>query len=385
MKPLAEAERERRRAAVQRAMAESPNSIMPRASVLLGDVSVRSIAEWARLDPVCRAMNRDPAIQSAMDAVKTRMEPALAWAKTKPDADGNSYSVLLKPQANEAELIDRIAAAFADVKAAPQIEPPSQTMAEMCSLYPVFDAHIGMHAWSRETGAVDYDLRLASDDMRLAIGKVMAITPDSETAILLIGGDYFHADDNRAETPANRHKLDVDGRQFKVVDVGISILSHTIESLLGKHRKVIVRVMRGNHDEHAHLVLTYALAERYRDNVRCEVQKDPRDLFMFQWGRSAIFAHHGDKAKPQQMAMYLSDVCEFWSATKHRHFFSGHVHHDHAKDLGPLRWESLRAFCPPDAYAASMGYGGRRALQSVTFHREDGLVQRNYDPIQRAA
>jgi hypothetical protein len=366
-------------------MAESPRSIAPYAAELLGGITVKNISEWARTDAVCRVMNRDPAIQSAMDAVKTKMEPALAWAKTKPDADGNSYSVLLKPQANETDLIDRIAAAFADVPAAPQIDPPSQAMADLLTLYPVFDAHIGMHAWSRETGSVDYDLRHAAEDMRQAIGKVMAITPDSQTAILLIGGDYFHADDNRAETPANRHKLDVDGRQFKVVDVGINILSHTIESLLGKHAKVIVRVMRGNHDEHAHLILTYALAERYRDNVRCEVQKDPRDLFMFQWGRSAIFAHHGDKAKPQQMAMYLSDVCEFWSATKHRHFFSGHVHHDHAKDLGPLRWESLRAFCPPDAYAASMGYGGRRALQSVTFHHEDGLVQRNYDPIQRAA
>jgi hypothetical protein len=116
---------------------------------------------------------------------------------------------------------------------------------------------------------------------------------------------------------------------------------------------------------------------------RVEVDKSPRDLFMLQWGKCAIFAHHGDKGKPQQMALYLSDVCPFWSDTRHRHYLVGHVHHDHAKDLGPLRYESLRAFCPPDAYAASMGYGGRRALQSMTFDRRDGLVLRALDPIER--
>lgn len=360
----------------------APRAPMTYAAGLLGDGSTgHTLSEWAR-----GRTPPDPAIQAAMDAVKTQMVPALAWAKTKPDGDGNSYSVLLKPQAQPTEdLIDRLVTAFGNITPAPPIAAPAASCADLLSLYPIFDAHIGMHAWGRETGAVDYDLRLAADDMQQALAKVMTITPNSGTAILLIGGDYFHADDNRAETPANKHKLDVDGRQFKVVEVGLAILCHAIDLLLGKHSQVIVRVLRGNHDEHSHITLTYALGERYRDNPRCTVQKDPRDLFMHQWGRAAIFAHHGDKAKPQQMAMYLSDVCEFWSATKHRHFFSGHVHHDQAKDIGPLRWESLRAFCPPDAYAASMGYGGRRALQSVTFHREDGLVQRNYDPIQRAA
>jgi hypothetical protein len=131
------------------------------------------------------------------------------------------------------------------------------------------------------------------------------------------------------------------------------------------------------------MVLTFALGERYREDHRVTVDKSPRDLFMLQWGRCAIFAHHGDLGKPQQMALYLSDICPFWSATRHRHYLTGHTHHDHAKDLGPLRWESLRAFCPPDAYASSMGYGGRRALQSLTFHKQDGLVLRALDPIER--
>lgn len=356
---------------------EAHNGNISAAARFLG-MRPNGLKEWVR-------NNRDPAIQAAMNAVGTQMQPGLVWVKTKGKDGEPGHSVLLKPTDTAPDLLERLATAFADIPAREPVKPPEAASDALLTMYPLFDAHIGMMAWGRETGSEDYDLSLAASDLHMALAKVMAITPNSGEAIFLIGGDCLHADDNRAETPASRHKLDVDGRQFKVTVAAVEMLANAIEAILAKHGRVQVRVMRGNHDEHAHLILTHALAQRYRLEPRISVEMEPRDLFMRQWGASAIFAHHGDKAKPQQIALYLSDVCPFWSATKHRHYFSGHVHHDQAKDIGPLRWETLRPFCPPDAYAASMGYGARRALQSVTFHREDGLVQRNYDPIQRTA
>ena len=326
----------------------------------------------------------DPAIQAAKEAVGTRMTPVLAWAKTKSET-GDSYSVLLKPQSFSEDLLDRLGDAFQDIPAAAPIAAPQNSLDDLCTLYPLMDGHIGMQAWGRETGGPDYDLKLAERDMHHAFAKLAILTPRSRKAILLIGGDFFHADDENAETPKSKHKLDVDGRHWKVLDVGVALIAAVIENLAAKHSELLVRVMRGNHDENSHLILNFSLAERYRDNPRVHIEKEPRDLFMMQWGRCMIAAHHGDKAKPERLAMLLSDVCPFWSATRHRHVFTGHVHHDAAKDIGPLRWESLRAFCPPDSYAASMGYGGRRALQSVTFHKNDGIVLRALDPIERAA
>lgn len=325
----------------------------------------------------------DPAIKDSMVAVGTGLVPALAWAKTK-NPDGTSYSVLLKPDVSAPEdMAQAIRDALEGMTPSPEITPPDAVMTDLCTVYPLMDAHVGMHAWGRETGGPDYDVKLALRDMRHAFAKVLALTPPSAQAILIIGGDFFHADDTNSETPASKHKLDTDGRFFKVIDLGISIIAETIDRLLSRHGRVMVRVLRGNHDPHSSLTLNFAISERYRNESRVQIEKDPRDLFMFQWGRCAIFAHHGDKGKPLQMALYLSDVCPFWSATRHRHYLTGHVHHDHAKDVGPLRWESLRAFCPPDAYAAGMGYGARRALQSLTFHNNDGLVLRALDPIER--
>lgn len=351
------------------------------------DISYRDIIrilDRAGYTTDVRKQYLDPAVKNGMQAIGTNMVPALAWAKIPPKDGEIGYSLMLKPEAEPPEAVaERIREALEGMEAAEPVSPPESVMADLCAVYPLMDAHVGMLAWGRETGSQDYDLDHAAQDMRHAFAKVLALTPAAEQAVLLIGGDFFHADDNRAETPANRHKLDVDGRFWKVLDVGIGIIAETVHKLLQKHAKVMVRVLRGNHDPHSSMTLNFALAERYRNETRVHIEKDPRDLFMMQWGKCAIFAHHGDKGKPQQMALYLSDVCPFWSETRHRHYLTGHVHHDHAKDLGPLRYESLRAFCPPDAYAASMGYGGRRALQSITFHKADGLVLRALDPIDR--
>jgi DNA repair exonuclease SbcCD nuclease subunit len=319
-----------------------------------------------------------------MAAVGTNLTPSLAWVKVPAKDDEPGYSVMLRPDAQPPEAVaERIREALEGMVPAEPVVAPENVMADLCAFYMLMDAHVGMLAWGRETGSQDYDLEHAAKDMRHAFAKVLALTPAAEQAVLLIGGDFFHSDDTRAETPANRHKLDVDGRFWKIVDVGIGIIAETVARLLTKHAKLHVRVLRGNHDPHSSMTLNFALAERYRNEPRVMVEKEPRDLFMMQWGKCAIFAHHGDKGKPQQMALYLSDVCPFWSQTRHRHYLTGHVHHDQAKDLGPLRYESLRAFCPPDAYAAGMGYGARRALQSITFHKQDGLVLRALDPIDR--
>jgi hypothetical protein len=341
-----------------------------------------TLSEWTR-SSLGVNNSRDLAVQTAMDAVGTGLVPHSMWTKVPPKDGEPGFSVYHKIEQPPEDVAERIRAALEGLTPAEPVIAPESVMADLCAVYPLMDAHVGMQAWGKETGGQDYDLTLAAQDMRQAFAKVLALTPAAEKAVLLIGGDYFHSDDTRAETPASKHKLDMDGRFHKVLDVGIAIIAETVDRLLAKHASVTVRVLRGNHDPHSHLVLTFALGERYRLESRVEVDKSPRDLFMLQWGKCAIFAHHGDKGKPQQMALYLSDVCPFWSDTRHRHYLVGHVHHDHAKDLGPLRYESLRAFCPPDAYAASMGYGGRRALQSMTFDRRDGLVLRALDPIER--
>jgi hypothetical protein len=322
------------------------------------------------------AAARDPAIQGAMDAIGSGMEPSTVWVKT----DG--YSVMLRPERKAGVTLEDIADAFDNITPAAPVVPPASVMDDLLTIYPLFDVHFGMLSWGDETGE-DYDTKLASSDMAMALVKTMALTPDSHTALLLIGGDFFHADDGNAETPASKHKLDVDGRHNRVVDLGVDLLANAVDALLQKHAEVRIKVLRGNHDEHSHIVLRVAMSQRYRNEPRVMVDDGKADLFHMAWGVGLIAAHHGDRSKPERLALEIADTCPDWSTTRQRYVFTGHVHHTQVKDLGAIQWESLRAFCPRDAYAAGHHYSSRRQMQSITFHREDGLVLRAYDPVRR--
>lgn len=322
------------------------------------------------------AASRDPAIQGAMDAIGSGMEPSTVWVKT----DG--YSVMLRPQTEARDVIADIADAFDNVRPADPVSAPTSVMDDLLTIYPLFDVHFGMLSWGDETGE-DYDTSLVSHDMNIAMNKTAALTPDSHTALLLIGGDFFHADDGNAETPASKHKLDVDGRHDRVIDLGVNLLANAVDMLLHKHKEVRIKVLRGNHDENAHRILRVAMSQRYRNEPRVIVDSGKADLFHMAWGVGLIAAHHGDRSKPERLALEIADTCPEWSTTSQRYVFTGHVHHAQVKDMGAIQWESLRAFCPRDAYAAGHHYSSRRQMQSITFHREDGLVLRAYDPVRR--
>lgn len=322
----------------------------------------------------------DPAIAESMAAVGTNLIPRLAWAKTKSE-DGTSFSVLLKPQEMPDDVLNRIREAFEGMQPAQPVIPPERVAEDLCNVFPLFDVHWGMHSWGQETGADDYDLKLAEADMMRAFEGVLQLVPTGDTAVLLVGGDFYHADDNSAQTPASKHNLDVDGRMHKVIETSIAIMAYVVQRLLERHKNVLIRVLRGNHDEHSHLVLKFSLDQRYREEPRVTVDKSPRDLFMFQWGRSAIFGQHGDKQKPVDLVLKLADVCPFWTATPHRFAYTGHKHKMQAERIGGVWWERLDPFCPPDSYGAT--WVSRRALKADTYHKHTGRVLTAFDPIER--
>ena len=305
------------------------------------------------------------------------------WRRVQDKETGSWNSVFWKMPQDQEALAERIKDALNGIVPIEPIQPPETIISELCTVYPLMDVHLGMLADKDETGAVDYDIRHALADMRHAFAKIGALTPASSKAILIVGGDFFHANDNSNQTPTHKHSLDTSARHYRVLQAGVNFLGAVIDLLAKKHRTITVRVLRGNHDPEAHATLTFSMQQRYRKNKRIHIVESFPELFMAQHGKCLIAAHHGDRMKPEQTALNLSDVCPFWSETRHRYCFTGHIHKDQARDIGPLRWESLRAFAPPDAYAASMGYSGRRAMQALTFHERDGLVLRALDPIER--
>jgi DNA-binding CsgD family transcriptional regulator len=337
------------------------------ASIGVSESAVKHLLERAR-----KWANADSAAQTAATVAGSHVIPHSFWVKT------DTHSVYYQTPKDDTtiDFIELVKDAFQNIpQYTPALVKPKND--NRLTVYPLVDAHFGMRAWGRETGGPDYDLALAERDIKTAFANLWRDLPVTDDALLILGGDTLHADDNEGHTQSRSHVVDTDGRLYKVTETAIRAVCWIIEGLLERHSRVTVRVLRGNHDPHAHIALHFALAARYgRHVVAAE-----RDLYWYRHGVSLIAAHHGDKGTAQRLCMVLADTCPDWSLTRDRHVFTGHIHHDSVKDFPGVKWWSLRAFCPPDEYGAA--FGGKRALQGFVFSDTEGLKMQVIEGVGR--
>jgi hypothetical protein len=304
-------------------------------------------------------------------------EAKAGWiVNVDPETGSRQSTYWRAPEGDTENIIDRLRDAFEGITPAVIIPAPEYSNADLLSVYPIPDAHVGLQSWGKETGE-DYDTEKATDRIKSWVAQCVASAPPSETAIILGVGDLTHADDQTNQTPRSKHQLDVDTRHFKTLDMTIAAMAAAIETAAVKHRRVIVRILPGNHDTTTYMAVLFALAERYRDNARIEVQKIPGEFFAHQFGKVLIAAHHGDKAKAERLVLFMADQFPtMWGETRHRFLYTGHLHHLKSQDIGGVQHEQLRAITARDAYAVAHGYTARAQMQTITFHREHGEVSR---------
>jgi hypothetical protein len=304
-------------------------------------------------------------------------EAKAGWiVNVDPETGSRQSTYWRAPEGDTENIIDRLRDAFEGITPAVIIPAPEYSNADLLSVYPIPDAHVGLQSWGKETGE-DYDTEKATDRIKSWVAQCVASAPPSETAIILGVGDLTHADDQTNQTPRSKHQLDVDTRHFKTLDMTIAAMAAAIETAATKHRRVIVRILPGNHDTTTYMAVLFALAERYRDNARIEVQKIPGEFFAHQFGKVLIAAHHGDKAKAERLVLFMADQFPtMWGETRHRFLYTGHLHHLKSQDIGGVQHEQLRAITARDAYAVAHGYTARAQMQTIVFHREHGEVSR---------
>ena len=325
--------------------------------------------EWVRQAKAPGAKGEIPAghvIKGVSQLRDAQGRVAFEWVKTR-EADGDPT---LLAQALRAAMLDARGAAEIVLTEADRDD-------DLLTVYVVSDLHLGMMAHGAECGE-DYDLRIASEMIRREVGRLMMMAPPSKNAVLLFLGDFFHQNDQKNATPRSGHTLDVDGRWRKVYGVGARVAIGLSRAVAERHENVEVAFLPGNHDEDAALTLAVALELHFEEHPRIAVAAGSGIHWFRRFGRCLLGASHGHTMKPDRMAMMLAtDRARDWGETDHRHFFFGHIHHETAKEVGPVRVESFTSPAAKDAYAAAGGYRSGRAVNAVTFHRDDGEVCRH--------
>ena len=152
----------------------------------------------------------------------------------------------------------------------------------------------------RSEAGDDFDLQIAEKLTCGAIDRLIATAPPAENALLLNLGDMYHAD-NQSNTSQSGHGLDVDGRWAKVQQVGLRAMLYCIQRLLEKHKRVEVRINRGNHDGHSSYALSLMLSCFFHNEPRVHIDLSPAVAWYYQFGRVLIGSTHGDTLKGKDL------------------------------------------------------------------------------------
>jgi hypothetical protein len=288
------------------------------------------------------------------------------------DADGREVLKWVKTKQGEldpSQLVEIYCQAFERIEAkAPLVPAPKVVEKDLLAVYPLIDWHVGLMSWASETGE-NYDLKIARETIMPKMRQLIAATPAAEEAVILGIGDLLHWDGFVQETPASRHPLDGDGRYPKVLEVAADMVEETIELALARHKRVTVRILRGNHDPVSAVAVAMAMRRVFRGNKRVTVDADQGYQWWMRRGKVFLGGSHGDKAKMRDLPMLMAhDRPEDWAASTYRKIFTGHIHHESKIEEGGVIVESMRSPVAKDAYHSFNKWRSGRSVYSETFN-----------------
>ena len=300
----------------------------------------------------------------------------LQWVKTRVDQDKMEAAIRATIEALKEEIPHEAPAPLA----------VGRFDANLMNCYVITDYHLGALSWGEETGA-DWDLKIAEDTLVAWFSRAIEQSPAAETALLAQISDFLHWDGFDPVTPAHRNLLDADTRFPKLVRVAIRVLRRVIRMLLAKHPKVHIIMADANHDPASQVWLREWLSVLYEDDERVTVDTSPSPYNVFEFGKVAIFTHHGHKRKVTNVAEVLAaKFREIYGRTKYAYAHMGHLHSVDVKENNLMIVEQHRTLAAPDAYAARGGWLSGRDAKVITYHKDFGEVGRitvSYDMVAK--
>lgn len=238
------------------------------------------------------------------------------------------------------------------------------------------DHHLGMRAWSAEAGE-SWDLQKGQDVLIKAVDKLVGMTDDCDTGILINVGDFLTANGLNNATGAGTPQ-DVDGRYGKVIRASGNLFKIMINRMLQTYKSVWVINARGNHDPDASLWLNEMLKMYYERDKRVTVFDNFSKWVHFQWGDNLVVVHHGDKINNQRVHETVTrELAKEWGESKYRFAWLGHIHHKTAEERGgALMIETWSILPPKDAWHSGVGYGSQRSMNAVILDKKYGDFSR---------
>jgi hypothetical protein len=220
-------------------------------------------------------------------------------------------------------------------------------------------------------------LKIAERTLLEWFAQAIAQAPNSKVGVFAQLSDFLHADGLEPLTPASKHVLDVDSRFQKVVRTAIRVLRQVVDMLLLKHERLHIVMADANHDPVSQVWMREWFSVLYENEPRVTVDRSPSPYNAFEFGKVALFFHHGHKRKVSNVSeVFAAQFREIFGRTKYAYAHTGHLHSIDVKENNLMVVEQHRTLAAPDAYAARGGWLSGRDAKVITYHREFGEVSR---------
>lgn len=254
--------------------------------------------------------------------------------------------------------------------------PQAHRNKDLLNCYVITDYHLGMLAWAPEAGE-DWDLKIAEDFLLKWFEQAITQAPPAESAIFAQLSDFLHFDGFDAVTPTSKHLLDVDTRFPKLARVAIRVVRKIIRMMLQKYAIVYVIMADANHDPVSQIWMREWLSVLYEDEPRVVVDTSPSPYNAHEFGKNALFFHHGHKCRPSEVAdVFVAMFREMYGRTTHAYAHMGHLHTNEVLENNLMILEQHRTLAPKDAFAARGGWLSGREAKVITYHAKGGEVGR---------
>ena len=305
----------------------------------------------------------------------------LKGTSTLFDSDGSIKQQWIKTDVPRQQQLDAFKQAIETFSSSVPSAIPSKPLTtpivdDTMAIYPIGDAHVGMLAWKPESGA-DNDLVTIETALTSVTAMLVQQATPSKEAFIIDVGDWFHSDNQNNRTSKGNNALDVDGRYAKVLEVGLLLATKLIDCALTKHEIVHWRSAIGNHNDHSALMMNQFIKAYYRNDPRVIVHCSPAMFYYHKFGKNLIGITHGHTAKAEKLGEIMAVDCnDYWSETKFRYWYTGHIHHQSVKEFPSCVVETFRTLSGKDAWHASMGYRSGQDMKCIILHKDYGEISR---------
>ena len=315
------------------------------------------------------------------DMTRVAPEPfVVRGVSTYYDKEGKASGQWVKTRLDDSKfqelLLEAVEAMKEEIPKVSMMMPPPLGNSSLLNCYVVTDYHLGMLAWHEECGE-DWDLKLGEELIIKWFAQAILQSPNADTAVFAQLSDFLHFDGMDAVTPASKHLLDVDSRFSKLVRSSIRILRTIIDMLLQKHQYLHIIMADANHDPVSQIWLREWFSVMYENEPRVSVDRSPNPYNAYEFGKTALFFHHGHKRKVTNVSeVFAGQFREMFGRTKYAYAHTGHLHHLDVKENNLMIVEQHRTLAPADAYSARGGWLTGRDAKVITYSKQFGEVSR---------